>query len=114
LRVRAHDLLKTAQALARPEPPVMPDAEIRRVFDQLQSVGWASATIELLLARMAQGEKIVSFDYEKLTTDKQTINRQKLIDTSRPASWTRLDTWAAQHKRPEFLATSSRRTHAAF
>jgi hypothetical protein len=114
LRLRAHDLLKAAQLLSRPIPPVMPDAEIRRVFDQLQSVGWASATIELLPARMSAGERIQSFDYTKLTTDRQTINRQQLIDSSRPASWTRLDTWQAQHKRPEFLTTSSRPKHATF
>jgi hypothetical protein len=114
LRQAANQLFKAIQALARPIPLVTPEQEIRRVWDQLQSVGWASPTIELLPARMAQCEKIVSFDYQKLTTDKQTIDRQKLIDTSRPGSWTRLDTWAAQHQRPEFLATSSRRKHAAF
>jgi hypothetical protein len=107
-------LLKAAQALARPEPPVMPDAEIRRVWDQLQSVGWASATIELLPARMSEGERIERFDYTELKTNRQTINRQQLIDSSRPASWTRLDTWAAQHQRPEFLTSSSRPKHAGF
>ena len=114
LRVRAHELLKAARLLAQPLPPVTPEQEIRRVGDALQSVGWASPTIELLPARMAQGDKIIAFDYATLTTDKQKINRQQLIDSSRPASWSRLDTWAAQHQRPEFLATSSRRTHAAF
>jgi hypothetical protein len=105
LRIRAHDLLKAAELLARPLPPVMPDAEIRRVWDQLQSVGWASATIELLPARMSAGERIQSFDYTKLTTDRQIINRQQLIDSSRPASWTRLDTWQAMHQRPEILSS---------
>jgi hypothetical protein len=114
LRVRAHELLKAAQLLSRPIPPVTPEQEIRRVFDQLQSVGWASATIELLPTRMTQGEKIVAFDYTTLTTDKQKINRQELIDSSRPASWTRLDTWAAEHQRPDFLTTSSRRANGAY
>jgi hypothetical protein len=54
---------------------------------------------------MAQGEKIVAFDYTTLTTDKQKINRQELIDSSRPASWSRVDTWQAMHQRPEFLTS---------
>jgi hypothetical protein len=32
LRVRVHELLNAAHLLARPLPPVLPDAEIRRVF----------------------------------------------------------------------------------
>jgi hypothetical protein len=105
LRRAANQLFKAVQALVRPVPPVMPEQEIRRVWDALQGCGWASATIELLPARMALGEKIVGFDHEKLTTDRQMIVRQQLIDSSRPGSWTRLDTWAAQHQRPEILGS---------
>jgi len=105
LRQAANQLFKAVQALARPIPLVTPEQEIRRVWDQLQGCGWASATIELLPTRIAQGEKIIGFDYTKLTTDKQTIDRQQLINSSRPGSWTRLDTWQAMHQRPEVLGS---------
>jgi hypothetical protein len=101
----AGEFYRRATALARPIPPTRPADEVRRCFGGLQELGWASPTIELLETELKTGERIIRYDADSITTDKQRIERKALIEKHRPRSMTpdRFAAWDRQHTRSEAI-----------
>jgi hypothetical protein len=108
LRQAALRLFSAARALAQPILPLQPAHIVRQIFEPLQQVGWASATLELLASDLKVGEKILSFDADGITTDLRRIDRLQLIDRMRPMSWTNIDSWRKEHVRSKALYSGAR------
>jgi hypothetical protein len=108
LRHAALQLLRRAQALARPMPVPQPADVVRRLFESFQQLGWASATLEILACDLKLGEKVLSFDADGVTTDSRRIEKEDLIVRYRPLSMTEnhFKAWRKQHTRDAALYTN--------
>jgi hypothetical protein len=105
LRQAALKLFRTAQGLARPVSIPSPADQVRALFGDLQTAGWASATIELLVQDLKPGEQIKSLDAVCVTTNFRSIGKRELIDRYRPHAMTdnHLESWRRMHTRPDFI-----------
>jgi hypothetical protein len=103
----AGESFRRMRDLARPIPPVRVADEIRRCFDRLQELGWASPTIDLLHSELNDGERIVGIDADSIATDRKRIDRKALIEKHRPHGMTpeHYPDWERQHRRSEALHT---------
>jgi hypothetical protein len=96
-------LLRYAQDLARPITALSSHEVVRGIFVGLQNAGWASATIDVLPQELEDGEKVLRYDADSLTTDKRKIDRLEFIEKMRPGSWTIKETWRTMHTRDAAL-----------